>query len=177
MVSRLTSSNYDDEEKKLTGGRNGYGAKLANIYSLEFGEFKHFLICPMTDRLTVVETADKVNGKKYKQVFTNNMSKKGIPKVIDQKWLPGCAEVSLVQISENKKGEEWTKITFTPDLKRFGMKGIDDDTNALLLKRVYDMAGTVRDVKVFLNDDRLKIKGFKQVSPFSCLRRRRRQCR
>ncbi len=43
------------------------------------------------------------------------------------------------------------------------MTGIDDDTNALLMKRVYDMAGTVRDVKVFLNDERLKIKGFKQV--------------
>lgn len=32
----LTSSNYDDDQKKLTGGRNGYGAKLANIYSSEF---------------------------------------------------------------------------------------------------------------------------------------------
>ena len=38
----LTSSNYDDSEKKTTGGRNGYGAKLANIFSTEF----------------VVETAD-----------------------------------------------------------------------------------------------------------------------
>ena len=32
----LTSSNYDDNEKKVTGGRNGYGAKLANIFSKEF---------------------------------------------------------------------------------------------------------------------------------------------
>lgn len=30
---------------------------------------------------TVVETADKVNGKKYKQVFSQNMTKKGTPKV------------------------------------------------------------------------------------------------
>lgn len=30
---------------------------------------------------TVVETADKTSGKKYKQVFSNNMSKKGEPKV------------------------------------------------------------------------------------------------
>ena len=29
----LTSSNYEDDEKKVTGGRNGYGAKLANIFS------------------------------------------------------------------------------------------------------------------------------------------------
>ncbi|KAJ9111708.1 hypothetical protein QFC19_001068 [Naganishia cerealis] len=121
----LTSSNYDDDQKKLTGGRNGYGAKLANIYSLEF--------------------TDKNTSKKYKQVFSNNMSKKGEPK-----------------ITENKKGEEYTRITFKPDLARFGMTEIDDDTEALLMKRVYDMAGTVKDVKVFLNDERLKVKGFKQ---------------
>src|SRR5947209_4424756 len=44
----LTSSNYDDKEKKVTGGRNGYGAKLANIFSTKF----------------IVETADKESGKK-----------------------------------------------------------------------------------------------------------------
>ncbi|KAG7531692.1 hypothetical protein FFLO_04202 [Filobasidium floriforme] len=125
----LTSSNYDDDQKKMTGGRNGYGAKLANIYSTEF----------------IVETADKNTMKKYKQVFSDNMSKKGTPKITD-----------------NKKAEEYTRITFKPDLPRFGMDKIDADTEALLMKRVYDMAGTVKDCKVFLNDERLKVKGFKQ---------------
>ncbi|KAK8864520.1 hypothetical protein IAR55_001770 [Kwoniella newhampshirensis] len=125
----LAGSNFDDDQKKLTGGRNGYGAKLANIYSHEF----------------VVETADKSTLKKYKQVFRNNMAVTEKPK-----------------ITENKKGDEWTRITFMPDLERFGMTGIDGDTNALLMKRVYDMAGTVKDIKVFLNDERLKVKGFKQ---------------
>ena len=32
----LTSSNYNDEEQKVTGGRNGYGAKLCNIFSNKF---------------------------------------------------------------------------------------------------------------------------------------------
>ncbi len=97
--------------------------------------------------ISVVETADKSNAKKWKQVFSNNMSQKSTPK-----------------ITENKKSEEFTKITFTPDLARFGMTSIDDDTYSLLMKRVYDMAGTVKDIKVFLNDERLKIKGFKQAS-------------
>jgi DNA topoisomerase-2 len=44
------------------------------------------------------------------------------------------------------------------------MSGIDDDTYALMMKRVYDIAGTVRDVKVFMNGERLKVKNFKQVS-------------
>ncbi|CAL5440686.1 unnamed protein product [Camellia sinensis] len=47
----LTSSNYDDLTKKTTGGRNGYGAKLTNIFSTEF----------------VIETADGKRQKKYKQ--------------------------------------------------------------------------------------------------------------
>ena len=44
----LTSSNYDDSEKKITGGRNGYGAKLTNIFSTHF----------------IVETGDKKSKKK-----------------------------------------------------------------------------------------------------------------
>jgi DNA topoisomerase-2 len=32
----LTSSNYDDSEQRVTGGRNGYGAKLANVFSKKF---------------------------------------------------------------------------------------------------------------------------------------------
>ena len=32
----LTSSNFNDEEEKVTGGRNGYGAKLCNVFSNKF---------------------------------------------------------------------------------------------------------------------------------------------
>lgn len=32
----LTSSNYDDQEEKVVGGRNGFGAKLTNIFSKKF---------------------------------------------------------------------------------------------------------------------------------------------
>ena len=124
----LTSNNYDDSAKRTTGGRNGFGAKLANIYSKEF----------------TVETADKRTEQKYKQTWTDNM------------FVCGKAK-----ITKNKK-EEYTRITFAPDFEKFSMNGFDDDTLALLKKRVYDMAGTVKDVKVFLNDERIKIKGFKQ---------------
>lgn len=48
----LTSSNYDDSEKKVTGGRNGYGAKLCNIFSTKFQ----------------VETQSSEEGKAFKQV-------------------------------------------------------------------------------------------------------------
>ncbi len=61
----LTGSNFDDKEKKTTGGRNGYGAKLANIFSTEF----------------TVETAGGEVNKKYRQTFRNNMSIKGDPEI------------------------------------------------------------------------------------------------
>ena len=32
----LAGSNFDDEEQKTTGGRNGYGAKLCNAFSTRF---------------------------------------------------------------------------------------------------------------------------------------------
>lgn len=32
----LTGSNFNDNVKKTTGGRNGFGAKLTNIYSKKF---------------------------------------------------------------------------------------------------------------------------------------------
>ena len=32
----LTSTNYDKSEKRVTGGKNGYGAKLTNIFSKKF---------------------------------------------------------------------------------------------------------------------------------------------
>ena len=52
----LSSSNYDDSKKRTTGGLNGLGAKLTNIYSTEF----------------IVETVS--SGQKYTQTFRNNMS-------------------------------------------------------------------------------------------------------
>lgn len=124
----LTSSNYDDQEKKVVGGRNGYGAKLANIFSTEF----------------VVETADSESGKKYKQVFRDNMQTKSKPSIT----------------SGNKKSD-WTKITFSPDLSRFGMASLDGDIIGIMKKRVYDIAGTNPTLKVYLNGEKIAMRSFK----------------
>ena len=45
--------------------------------------------------------------------------------------------------------ESWTCITFKPDLERFEMSELEEDTIALFRKRVYDMAGILgKSVKV-----------------------------
>ncbi|GAV48353.1 hypothetical protein ZYGR_0I06500 [Zygosaccharomyces rouxii] len=124
----LTSSNYDDDEKKVTGGRNGFGAKLCNIFSVEF----------------IVETADPGSGNKYVQRWENNMGVCHPPK-----------------ITSYKKGPSYTKISFKPDLKRFNMETLDNDTLGVMRRRVYDVNGSVRDINVYLNGKSLKIKTFK----------------
>jgi DNA topoisomerase II len=47
----------------VTGGRNGYGAKLTNIYSTTF----------------TIETTDGKKGQRYRQTFEANMSVKNAP--------------------------------------------------------------------------------------------------
>eukprot|EP00873_Tetraselmis_striata_P022588 jgi/Tetstr1/442852/TSEL_003229.t1 len=126
----LTSSNYDDQQKKITGGRNGYGAKLANIFSTEF----------------TVETADGSREKRYKQVFTQNMTVKGNPK-----------------ITKCKASDNWTAVEFKPDLAKFGMTELEEETVQLMKKRVYDLAGVLgKGVKVYLNGQRIACKSFQE---------------
>jgi DNA topoisomerase-2 len=129
----LTGSNYDDDEQKTTGGRNGYGAKLCNIFSTEF----------------TVETQDSKNGKRYKQTWTNNMGKMGNAKI------------------STSKSADFTRVTFTPDYARFKMSGIDDDFEALVKRRVYDMAGTIKGVKVFLNGTQIKLDFKKYIEMYA----------
>uniref|UniRef100_A0A8D0CLK3 DNA topoisomerase 2 n=1 Tax=Scleropages formosus TaxID=113540 RepID=A0A8D0CLK3_SCLFO len=123
----LTSSNYDDDQKKVTGGRNGYGAKLCNIFSTKF----------------TVETSCRDSKKSFKQTWYDNMGRAG-----DSKIKPF-------------DGEEFTCITFQPDLSKFKMQSLDKDTVALMTRRAYDIAGSTKGVRVFLNGKKLPVNGFR----------------
>ena len=59
----LTSSNYKKGQKRTVGGKNGYGAKIVNIFSEWFD----------------VETGDRITKQKYSQHFYNNMKEKDDP--------------------------------------------------------------------------------------------------
>ena len=61
----LTSTNYDKTEEKTWGGKNGFGAKLTNIFSKEF----------------IIETVDHYTKRLYTQTFTNNMTQRNKPTV------------------------------------------------------------------------------------------------
>ncbi|CAK9226883.1 unnamed protein product [Sphagnum troendelagicum] len=64
-------------------------------------------------------------------------------------------------ITKCKASENWTKVTFKPDLAKFNMTYLEDDVVALMSKRVMDIAGCLgKTVKVELNGTRLPIKSF-----------------
>ena len=76
----LTSTNYDDSKARIVGGRNGYGAKLTNIYSKYFE----------------VETMDTKNKKKYFQVWKENMEHKSDPVIKPSVAKKGYTSISFI---------------------------------------------------------------------------------
>ena len=67
-----TSTNYDKTEKKIVGGKNGFGFKLVLIWSVHGS----------------VETVDHVRGLKYKQEFNQNLDIIGKPSITKCKTKP-----------------------------------------------------------------------------------------
>ena len=126
-----TSTNYNTNEKKIVGGKNGFGFKLVLIWST-YGS---------------IETVDHVRGLKYYQEFKNNLN-----------------EIVPPKITKIKSSKPYTKITFKPDYKRFGIDGITSDMYALLKKRTYDIAAvtdhSLKKIKVKFNNELVPIKNF-----------------
>ena len=76
----LTSTNYDDNTQRVVGGRNGYGAKLANVYS----------------KLFSVTIKDPINKKKYSQIWENNMTKCNKPKISNHASATSSVSITFV---------------------------------------------------------------------------------
>ncbi len=78
----LTSTNYDDSKKRVVGGRNGYGAKLTNIYSSEFS----------------IVIKDHENKQTYSQKWSKNMTVCEPPKI--KKHSGGTSSVSITFVPD-----------------------------------------------------------------------------
>ena len=94
----LTSTNYNKDEKKLVGGKNGYGVKLVNIFAKEMKVIVH----------------DKARKLLYQQTFVDNMTKIGKPEVTTPKkkpdvlsvavgWKPDFARFGMTEITESMR--------------------------------------------------------------------------
>lgn len=132
----LTGSNFDDNEKRLTGGRHGYGAKLANIFSKSF----------------TVETVDAKKELRYRQTWTKNMTETSPP------------QIEKISAEERRQGD-YTCVTFVPDLERLtgtpGATTMADEDYAVMCRRVVDVAGCAAgQLQVTLNGENVSLPSF-----------------
>ena len=88
-----TGSNYDKSEKKIVGGKNGFGFKLVLIYS----------------KWGTIETVDHIRNLKYTQRFENNLGKICKPTVTKSKvkpftkvsWLPDYERFGMTGLTDD----------------------------------------------------------------------------
>ena len=118
----LTSNNYDDDARGSHAGRNGYGAKLVNIFS------KNFKV--------VVE--DPETKKRFTGIWKDNMFN------LDESQKP---DIEVVKDKEIKKGK--VSITWTLDFERFGMKCYSEDDVNLFRRFTADYSFTCKILTVF----------------------------
>ena len=74
----LTSGNYDKTEEKIVGGKNGYGAKLTNIFSNKF----------------TLKTRHPASGQTYTQVWQDHMATAGKPSIVKDKGAKGFVKIT-----------------------------------------------------------------------------------
>jgi len=93
----LTSSNYDDDKKRYTGGRNGLGVKLSVMYA------KQFELMIITDN------------KCYKQTYKNNLSTISKPIITN---VNKQDQVSIVYYPDTKKFDNGTIDEIEPIIRK-----------------------------------------------------------
>ena len=124
----LSGDNYDDDEERVVGGRNGYGAKLTNIFSTSF----------------CIETVDSKSGKKYSQAWSDNMAKVSKPKI----YAAGKRK-DFTRVTFRPDFGKFGLTGFTPDIRALLHKRVYDIAGTTPVDvRVY-LNGVRLDIKNF----------------------------
>lgn len=106
----LTSTNYNDQEDRLTSGRNGLGVKLTNVFSKKFE----------------IELIDVHTKQCYKQKWEDNMRK--------------CSPPSIKTKASSSFKNSSVCVKFYPDFEKFGLEGFTPDILSLFYRYCVDMA-------------------------------------
>lgn len=130
----LTSSNYNDDEERLTSGRNGLGISLTNIFSKSFK----------------VKLVDSVTKQSYSQKWSDNMKVRQEPKITKVKtkgftqvsWIPDFQYFGFVEDG------------YTSDFVSLLYKYVIDAA----------MIVGDSNVNVYLNDIKLPVRQFKDYA-------------
>lgn len=132
----LTSDNYDDTVQRAGSGRNGYGAKLTNVFSTQFKV-----------EIGVPNTSNGID-------------------VYRQTWTDGMKVCKKHTITSRKTGTPYTMVTWTPDFDYFGIDGYSNDLLSLYYRYIYDtaMIAGCSGVSVMLNKKKVKINNLKDYA-------------
>lgn len=57
----------------------------------------------------------------------------------------------------DSKSTDYTKISFRPDVRRFGSDCLDDTILSIIKRRCIDVAGTLTGVQMFFNDKLIQV--------------------
>lgn len=134
----LTGSNFNDQEEKTTGGRNGYGAKLTNIFSKKF----------------IVETMDSEHGLKYRQEFSNNMSTRAEPVIAKSSQADFTAITFFPDLERFKMDELDADIVALLSKRVYDVAGTNANT--------VTADGKSSKLSVYLNGEKIDVKSFEQ---------------
>lgn len=128
-----TSTNYDKTEKKIVGGKNGFGFKLVLIWS-EYGS---------------IETIDHIRGLKYTQSFNKNLTEISEPVITPTKIIKPYTRVTF------KPDYNRLKLSgINTDMRSLLKKRIYD------IGAVTDHS--IKKIKVNYNDSTIPVKNFQQ---------------
>lgn len=128
-----TSTNYNRDEKKITGGKNGFGVKLIFVWST-YGS---------------IETVDHVRGLKYTQEFSDNLNTISAPIITKIKSSKPYTKITFMP--------DYTRMKLsglTDDMRALLKKRVYD------ISAVSDHS--VNKIKVSLNDNIVPVKNFQQ---------------
>jgi len=131
----LTSSNYNKEEEKVVGGKNGYGAKLCNVFSQRF----------------TVDIKSGASGQTYSQTWRENMSICEKPKLRKATGVRGWVRIEFEPDTDRFRGG-------------FGEEGgLSPDMLAVFHTRVVELAAMVGNgVKVSWNGEVIAVNSFEK---------------
>jgi DNA topoisomerase-2 len=135
-----TSTNYNQEEKRIVGGKNGFGFKLVLIWST-YGK---------------VETVDHLRGLKYTQEFHDNLGRMSDPVI---KPVKGAAAKPYTKVTFRP---DYARFGLPGD----GTRVPTADMVALFRKRVCDIAAVTdhhhKKIKVTFNSVPIPVRNFQQ---------------
>jgi DNA topoisomerase-2 len=145
----LTSSNYNKNEEKIVGGKNGYGSKACNIFSESYK----------------ISIRDPKSQQRYEQVWKNNMSICEKPHIVKDKASKGYVEVTFVPDLKRFHGlkkEDMLSVLHTRTIELAALVGKD-------VKVTWNGEEIKTDtfekfVKLFLKEDSEKMLAYERCS-------------